>query len=279
MASRRPGTDSVGHLSASSVSIESKAAAILIEKGIMTTPPLLQDDDEDISTSGSAYVMYEAIVDGKARYYPATTATPRAGKFYGIRTFEDDDRSRILISHKDWNESFPFSDGAVLTKYGIDSGKTCNITTKLVDVMLDVSTEKVIGIYLVIMTPSFAQIDVDAVRLVRELEQKDISRIKEETLTHEALMLKFQLHEAMKQAETYRQALFDRDTNIVKLAEDFAAPIIETTIAALSAAKDMFEEYYKSKGGNWLLENKKLVIGFAIFAVAATLLYLFGPWR
>jgi hypothetical protein len=279
MASRRPRADSVGHMSIADVAIETKAAAAAIESGLTAPPPTQVDEDEDMSIAGSAYVMYEAIVDGKARYYSATTATPRAGKFYGIRTFEDDDRSRILISHKDWNESFPFSDGAVLTKYGIDTGKTCNITTKLVDVMLDVSTEKIIGIYLVIMTPSFAQIDVDAVRLVKELEQKDISRIKEETLTHEALMLKFQLKEAMKQAETYRQALFDRDTNIVKLAEDFAAPIIETTISALSAAKDMFEEYYKSKDGNWFRENWKLVLGGSIFIVAAALLYLFGPWR
>jgi len=97
-------------------------------------------------------------------------------------------------------------------------------------------------------------------------------------LTHEALMLKFQLHEAIKQAETYRQALFDRDTNIVKLAEDFAAPIIETTISALSAAKDMFEEYYKTKDGTWIEQNLKLVIGISIFIAVAALLFLYGPW-
>jgi hypothetical protein len=279
MASRRPGADILGASGVMDTSIESRAAATLIEKGLLQTTPLTVQEALDLPMSGSSYVMYEAIVDGKARYYPATTATPRSGKFYGIRTFEDNERTRVLISHKDYNESFPFSEGAVLTKYGIDTGKTCNITLKLVDVMIDVGSEKVIGVYLVIMTPSFAQIDVDAVRLVRELEQQDISRIKEETLTHEALMLKFQLHEAMKQAETYRQALFDRDVNIVKLAEDFAAPIIETTISALSAAKDMFEEYYKTKSGNWLLENKKLVLGFVIFAAAAALIYLFGPWR
>jgi len=274
VASRRPGVETVGLSPMASVSIETKAAATLIEKGFVA-PPLSDEGDE---VSGSSHVLYEAIVDGRARYYSATTATPRSGKFYGIRTYEDDDRSRVLISHKDYNESFPFSEGAVLTKYGIDTGKTCNITLKLVDVMIDVGSEKVIGVYLVIMTPSFAQIDVDAVRLVRQLEQKDISKIKEETLTHEALMLKFQLQEAIKQAETYRQALFDRDTNIVKLAEDFAAPIIETTIAALSAAKDMFEEYYKNKGGNWFVENWKPVVGITAFIVAASLLYLFGPW-
>jgi len=276
MASRRPGADAIGAASSMDVSIETRAAATMIEQGIVI-PPIVSDDDEYPKT-GSSFVMYEAIVDGKARYYPATTATPRSGKFYGIRTFEDEDRSRILISHKDYNESFPFSEGAVLTKYGIDTGKTCNITLKLVDVMIDVISEKVIGIYLVIMTPSFAQIDVDAVRLVKELEQQDISKIKEETLTHEALMLKFQLHEAIKQAETYRQALFDRDTNIVKLAEDFAAPIIETTISALSAAKDMFEEYYKTKTGNIFTKNWKIILGITIFTTAAALLYLYGPW-
>jgi len=276
MTSRRPGISVVDALPVMDVALETRAAAVAIEHGVIIPPASLEDDE--MPRTGSSYVMYEAIVDGKARYYPATTATPRSGKFYGIRTFEDDERSRVLISHKDYNESFPFSEGAVLTKYGIDTGKTCNITMKLVDVMLDVATEKVIGIYLVIMTPSFAQIDVDAVRLVKELEQHDISRIKEETLTHEALMLKFQLHEAIKQAETYRQALFDRDTNIVKLAEDFAAPIIETTIAALSAAKDMFEEYYKTKNGNWFEQNWKLVLGISVFVAVAALVFLYGPW-
>ena len=176
MASRRPEIGVVGASVVTDVTLESKAAAMAVERGVIIPP--IPTADGEIPRTGSSYVMYESIVDGKARYYPATTATPRSGKCYGIRTFEDDDRSRILISHKDYNESFPFSEGAVLTKYGIDTGKTCNITTKLVDVMIDVSSEKVIGIYLVIMTPSFAQIDVDAVRLVIQLEQHDISMIK-----------------------------------------------------------------------------------------------------
>jgi hypothetical protein len=257
------------------IPVEVKAAEALVEAGIVgISVPDVAIDEVD------KYVLYEAKVGGKSRHYPATTATPKKGKFYAIRTFEDDDRSRILISQKDYNESFPFSDGPVLTKYGIDTGKTCNVTLKLVDVMLDVAAERVIGVYMVIMTPSFAQIDVDAMKLIKELESHDVAQVKEEVLIHEALMLKFQLEEAMKQAETYRQALFDRDTNIVKLAEDFAAPIIETTIAALSATKDMFEEYYKSQQGNfgWFFENWKMIIGFSVFTILGLLLYFFGPW-
>ena len=257
---------------------EKIAESRVIESGlvpVVPTPtqiPVLTEDTVE------GRVLYEAIVDGKSRYYPATTATPRKGKFYGIRTFEDDDRSRILISQKDYNESFPFSDGPVLTKYGIGQGKTCNITLKLVDVILDVTVERVIGVYLVVMTPSFAIVNVDAVKLVRELEQKDIGIVKEAILTHEALMLKFQLQEAMKQAETYRQALFDRDTNIVKLAEDFAAPIIETTLSSLAATRDMFDEYFKQKEDQfaWFRKNWKYLFG-AFVAGVIVLMWFLGP--
>jgi hypothetical protein len=286
MSSRRP---KLGDMIVTEASIEQKAAAKLAESGLayisptVTNPSLEREKEisgENEPQSGSSYVLYEAMVDGKARYYPAATTTPRAGKFYGIRTVEDNNRSRIFISHKDYNESFPFSEGPILTKYGIGTGKTCNITLKLVDVMIDVNREQILGVYLVVMTPSFAQIDVDAVRLVRELEQKDISRIKEETLTHEALMLKFQLEEALKQSETYRRALFDRDTNITKLAEDFAAPIIERTISALTSAGDMFDEYYRQKSGSIYLLKKhwKKLVAVAGIIIGGLLLYLFGPW-
>jgi len=259
----------------------SKVAEVkVIESGlvpVVSTPTVLPTSAEGVS---GERMLYEAIVDGKSRYYPATLATPRKGKFYGIRTFEDDDRSRILISQKDYNESFPFSDGPVLTKYGIGQGKTCNITLKLVDVILDVTVERVIGVYLVVMTPSFAVVNVDAVKLVRELEQKDIAIVKEAVLTHEALMLKFQLEEAMKQAETYRQALFDRDTNIVKLAEDFAAPIIETTLSSLAATRDMFDEYFKQKEDkySWITKNWKYLFG-AFVAGLILLMWFLGPGR
>jgi hypothetical protein len=273
----RPKTRKISLPEELTIPVEAKAAQKLMDTGVvgLSVPP-----SEDAIEEMEKYVLYEAKVGGKSRHYPATTATPRKGKFYGIRTIEDDDRSRILISQKDYNESFPFSDGPVLTKYGIDTGKTCNVTLKLVDVMLDVAAERVIGVYLVVMTPSYAQIDVDAIKLVSELEAQDIAIVKEEVLTHEALMLKFQLEEAMKQAETYRRALFDRDTNIVKLAEDFAAPIIETTIAALSATKDMFEEYYKSQRGRfgWFQDNWKLILGIIAFASMSILLYFYGPW-
>jgi len=272
----RPKTRKISLPEELTIPVTVQAAQQMMDSGVVG----LSVPQGEVTAELDKYVLYEAKVGGKSRHYPATTSTPKKGKFYGIRTFEDEDRSRILISQKDYNESFPFSDGPVLTKYGIDTGKTCNVTLKLVDVMLDVAAERVIGVYFVVMTPSFAQIDVDAIKLMRELESGDVADIKEEVLIHEALMLKFQLSEAMKQAETYRQALFDRDSNIVKLAEDFAAPIIETTISALSATKDMFEEYYKSQRGQfgWLLENWKTLVGVGIFAAMGMLLYLYGPW-
>ena len=255
--------------------IAEKAEATIIEKGLPS--PVISK--EILEKNSVKMVVYEAKIDGKTKYFPATTVIPRYGKYYGIRTFEDDNRTRILMSQKDYNESFPFSDGPVMTKFGLDTGKTCNITIKLVDVLLDVTSERIIGVYFVLMTPSFAKIDVDAIRLVKELESKDVMGMKEEILTHEALMLKFQLEEAMKQAETYRKALFERADNITKLAEDFAAPIIETTLSSLSATRDMFDKYWESKEEyNFWKENWKMIIGLGLFCILGLALYFLGPW-
>jgi len=217
-------------------------------------------------------IVYEANIDGKVRRYPTTTITPRRGKFFVMRTYESDGRSRIIVSPKDWNESFPFSVGPVLTKYGLADGQTCNITLKLIDVMVDITSEEVIGVYLVVMTPSFAQMDVDARKLIKTVTDYDVMRAKEEIMTHEALNLKYQLDEAMQRAETYRQALFDRQTNIVKLAEDFAAPIIETTLGALAATKDMFDQYYGNESSFW--EQWKVYVIIMILAIGALAVYL-----
>jgi hypothetical protein len=234
--------------------------------------PVVTEDDEEYQPEKWSNIVYEATIDGKTRRFPTTTITPRRGKFFVMRTYEADGRTRILVSPKDWNESFPFSTGPVLTKYGLTDGNTCNISLKLIDVMIDIASEEFIGVYLVVMTPSFAQIDVDVKKLIRTVTDYDVLRAKEEVMTHEALNMKYQLEEAMERAETYRQALFDRETNIVKLAEDFAAPIIETTLGALAATKDMFEQYYGQEESNWS-KNKAYVI-IMIIAIGLLGLYL-----
>lgn len=254
-----------------SVPVETLAEAKVLE----VLPPVVVSEEvakeiQKESTLGWENVVYEAIVDGKVRRYPTTTITPKRGKFFVMRTYETNGSSRILVSPQDWNESFPFSIGPVLTKYGLSDGQTCNITLKLIDVMLDVSSEEIIGVYLVVMTPSFAKIDVDARKLLKTVTEVDVLRAKEEVMVHEALNFKFQLEEALQRAETYRQALFNRETDIVKLAEDFASPIIETTLAALAATKDMFDQYYKDKE-TWMEQYKWYILA----AAGAVLFFIF----
>jgi hypothetical protein len=215
-------------------------------------------------------IVYEAVIDGKAKYYPVTISTPRKGRFFVMRTYESDGGSRILVSPRDWNESFPFSKGPVLTKYGFANGTTCNVTLKLIDVMIDTASEDVVGVYLVIMTPRFAQMDVDAKKLIKTATEEDVLRVKEEILTHDALTYKFQLTESEKRAETYRSALVGRDMDITKIAEDFAAPIIETTLGALSATEKMFERWQKSNEPWWIRYRKPIII----IMVAGLLLFI-----
>lgn len=249
-----------------------KVPAILERANPPATKEDLSDEVQESMRKKWENIVYEATIDGKIRRYPTTTITPKKGKFFVMRTYESDGRSRILVSPKDWNESFPFSVGPVLTKYGLADGQTCNITLKLIDVMVDISSEEVIGVYLVVMTPSFAQINVDARKLIKTVTNYDVLRAKEEVMTHEALNLKYQLDEAMQRAETYRQALFERETNIVTLAEDFAAPIIETTLGALAATKDMFDQYYGNESTFW--EQWKVYIIIMLLAIGSLGIYL-----
>jgi len=223
-------------------------------------------------------VMYEANVEGTVRSYPVAVSTPRAGRFFVMKTYEEDGRSRIIISPKDWNETFTFSEGMVITKYGLAKGSTCNVTLKLIDVLVDVDSERVIGVYIAMMSPNFSRLDVDVHKLLAESTQSDIGQIKEEVLVHEGLMLKFQLDEAIRRGETYRQALVGRNINVVKLGEDFAAPIVEITLGALDATKRMFEQYYGSTEP-WYVRHKKALlifgVGLGIILFAAILRAIF----
>lgn len=235
--------------------VEKLAEARLLDSGLTSVLPTEEHREE--------LVVYEAVIDGRSRMYAATTSVPIAGKFFVMQTVEDDDRTRILISHRDFNESFPFSEGGVLTKFGMSNGTTCNVTLKLVDVVVDVVSERVIGVYHVLMTPAFAQRGVDVEKLVDKLTKQDMFQIKEEILVHEALMLKFQLEEAVKQSETYRQTLFERQGNVRELAEDFAAPIIEVTLSALRATEEMFDKWFaedKQTFGKFLRTYWKLIV-------------------
>lgn len=249
-------------------SIEAKAKAAVLESGLTVLSPDKHRDE---------VVVYEAVIDGRSRMYAATTSVPIAGKFFVMQTFEDEDRTRILISHRDFNESFPFSEGVVLTKYGPSKGITCNVTLKLVDVVVDVVSERVIGVYHVLMTPTFAQRGVDVEKLVDKLSKQDMLQIKEEILVHEALMLKFQLEESVKQSETYRQTLFERQSNIRELAEDFAAPIIEVTLSALRATEEMFDKWFAKDESSilkFLKSNWKIIaIIFAILMIGYVYFY------
>lgn len=210
-------------------------------------------------------MVYEAVVDGERKRYPVTTGVPTAGRFFVFRTYELDGDSRIIISPRDWDASFGFSEGPILTKYGFGTGNTCNITLKLVDVMIDVATEDIVGVYLLLMSPRFAQITVNPRKITEEFTDDIKNDIKERVLTNEALMLKFQLDEAIKRAETYREAMMNANHNIVEMAEAFAAPVVEAAIAALDAPENMFDRYGRTRPWYEKYEEQLKMVILAVF--------------
>lgn len=68
------------------------------------------------------------------------------------------------------------------------------------------------------------------------------------SVDHEEL---FQLYvEKLQEVEKYRALLLERERAVMADAENMAAPIIETTISAIVACRDLFDDYYRQRRGN-----------------------------
>ena len=126
-------------------------------------------------------------VDDLETDYKSEPSLPRIGKFYVIKIREPDNRSRILISHMDFNDSFPLTTRRIMTPLGLANGLACPVVMRFVDVITDPETEEPIGVYHVISTPSMVRTGVDPRRVAESLTKGEVDEQLSEYTRHKAL--------------------------------------------------------------------------------------------
>ena len=119
--------------------------------------------------------------------YKSEPSLPRLGKFYVIKIREPDNRSRILISHMDFNDSFPLTTRKIMTPLGLANGLACPVVMRFVDVITDPETEEPIGVYHVISTHSMVRTGVDPRKIASSLSKGEVDEQLSEYTRHKAL--------------------------------------------------------------------------------------------
>ena len=207
---------------------ESRSDVVIPEERTDAISELLNKDDADMQAG-----------------YKAEPSLPRLGKFYVIKIREPDNRSRILISHMDFNDSFPLTTRKIITTFGVADGLACPVVMRFVDVITDPETEEPIGVYHVISTPSMVRTGVDPRKIASSLSKEDIDDDMAEYTRHKALSYKMQRDLWRKDAETYKENYKDLAEKRMEISEELAATAIEMLVNAIMASKEMFDEIRK----------------------------------
>jgi len=245
------------------VKTEVSPAELIDERKFDTVLPDIRED------AISALLREDAEIETD---YKSEPSLPKIGKFYVMKIREPDNKSRILISHIDFNDSFPLTTRKIITTFGAADGLACPIVMRFVDVITDPESEEPIGIYHVISTPSMVRTGVDPRKIASSLSKPDIDNQMSEYTRHRALSYKMQRDLWRKDAETYKEQYKDLAEKRMEISEELAATAIEMLVNAIMASKEMFDEIRK-KNMPWYQRYQMEIL--AIGAVLA-LIWLFS---
>jgi len=245
------------------VKTEISPAELVDERKFDTVLPDIRED------AISALLREDAEIETD---YKSEPSLPKIGKFYVMKIREPDNKSRILISHIDFNDSFPLTTRKIITTFGAADGLACPIVMRFVDVITDPESEEPIGIYHVISTPSMVRTGVDPRKIASSLSKPDIDNQMSEYTRHRALSYKMQRDLWRKDAETYKEQYKDLAEKRMEISEELAATAIEMLVNAIMASKEMFDEIRK-KNMPWYQRYQMEIL--AIVAVLA-LIWLFS---
>jgi len=161
---------------------------------------LAQEIDPETIVGGSTPDMSipegtEDIVDqlmrehGGKKYGTAKGApsVPRMGKYFVMKIREPNGRSRIILSHMDFHDSFPLATRRVITKFGIANGLSCPIVMRFLDVVTDPESEEPVGVYQLMTSPSVVRTAIDPRKLATVLTGDEIDEAMDEHMRHKAL--------------------------------------------------------------------------------------------
>lgn len=197
----------------------------------------------------------EDIVDklikehGGKRYQGAKGApsVPRIGRYYVMKIREPGGRSRIVLSHMDFHDSFPLATRRVITKYGIANGLSCPIVMRFLDVVTDPESEEPIGVYQLMTSPSIVRTAIDPRRTAELLTGVEVDDVIEEHMHHRALSYKMQRDLWRKEAETYKERYTDLSNRGLEMSEELTATALEQLVQGIMSSKEIFDDIRKKQ--------------------------------
>lgn len=253
---------------------------LILPKDEVSPADIIKQDLGDIVLPSDEFdsAVADLITTGEeevpSELFKATAVLPKVGKFYVMKINEPENKSRILISHLDFNDSFPLSKRQVVTKYGIIDGLSCPVVMRFIDIITDPETEEPVGIYHIISTPTMVRTGIDPRKMAQALTLEDVEEEVDEINKHKALSYKMQRDLWRRRAEVYEESYKELSEKRMEISEELAATAIEMLVNAIMASKEIFDEIRK-KNMPWY-KRYQMEILLAIGAIFVAILIFSG---
>lgn len=183
----------------------------------------------------------------KYRTAKGAPSVPRMGKYFVMKIREPDGRSRIILSHMDFHDSFPLATRRVITKFGIANGLSCPIVMRFLDVVTDPESEEPIGVYQLMTSPSTVRTAIDPKKLAEILTGDEVDEAMDEHMRHKALSFKMQRDLWRKEAETYKEQYSDLSERGLEMSEELTATALEQLVQGIMSSKEIFDDIRKKQ--------------------------------
>lgn len=151
---------------------------------------------------------------------------PKFGRWYMFLTTEPNGKSRYYISPMNRSSTFDFRTRQVITKVGMAEGRACSIVAKRVGQAPNIRTGKIIGIYQILNTPTFARAGIKVQELRDTLKIEEIDKLVKIHTYNIALRLKGLLYEQHTINASLRKRLDDMVVDTITAGSEIAADII-----------------------------------------------------
>ena len=207
----------------------------------------------------------ELVVEGGA---DMSSNIPKIGKWYMFLTNEANKKSRYWISPLNKSSTFVLKKRPVWTSKGEGEGLSCPIVCKRVGAAPDFRTGKVVGVYQILNTPSFARAGIKIQELRDSLQKDEIERMIDAHTYNVALRLKELLRLKNIQIASLQKTVNDFETDIIVAGTEMAGSALAVVNQGAESAGKQLMRAGKPSALIWLEENWKTIAGIGIVVVA-----------
>ena len=193
---------------------------------------------------------------------------PKIGRWYMFLTTEPNGKSRYLISPMNRSSTFDFRIRQVITRMGIAEGHACSIVSKRVGEHEDIRTGKVVGIYQILCTPSFARAGIKVQELRDSLKKVEIEKLVKVHTYNIALRLKGLLQVSQSVNAALMKHLDDMEIDVVQVGGEVAEKIISIKRIGAEQVSKQLRRAKQPKIMAYIADNwqQLLIIGIIVFA-------------